>query len=276
MRRTSGSGEPPVPTYFRIHHPRFTSLGGLSAFAVQPSSLSQPMPAPIQHLPKRIDESAERFHFYETHWKKTGFKLLARHTVALNGWTLLDYGCGRGETLGLAAQRGMIALGTDVDEECVALSGEHGEARRLEEPHNPALQFGEDSFDVVTCFHVLEHVDRPKEVLTALGKIARRYVVVAIPNLRSLPRPKFLRHEPITFNEGHLQGWDHAHFRNLAEKHCGLRLVAWGHDHCRVPVIGNLAAKLGGNELAIRLETGPFLKLFKFHCTSIIALLEPR
>jgi SAM-dependent methyltransferase len=233
------------------------------------------MPSPIQHLPKRIDESTERHHFYETHWKKVGLELLARHAPPLDGWSLLDYGCGRGETLGLAAQRGMKALGTDVDEECVALGREHGDAIKLEEPHDPSLQFGERSFDVVTCFHVLEHVDRPKEVLAALGKISRKFVVVAVPNLRSLPRPKFLRQEPQVVNEGHLQGWDHAHFRNLAEKHCGLRLVAWGHDHCRVPVIGNLAAKLGGHGLAIRLETGPFLKFFKFHSTSIIALLKP-
>lgn len=234
------------------------------------------MPAPIQHLPKRIDESAERHHFYETLWKKVGLELLARHAGSLEGWSLLDYGCGRGETIGLAAQRGMKALGTDVDDECLALSREHGTAQILEDTHNPVNQFGENSFDVVTCFHVLEHVDRPKEVLASLGKIARRFVVVAVPNLRSLPRPKFLHQEPQTVNEGHLHGWDHAHFRNLAEKHCGLRVIAWGHDHCRVPVISNLAEKLGGSQLAIRLETGTFLKLFKFHCTSIIAVLERR
>ena len=231
---------------------------------------------PIHHLPKRIDESAERYHFYETHWKKVGLDLLASHAGPLDGLSLLDYGCGRGETLRLSAERGMTAHGTDVDEECVALSMEHGDATRLEEMHNPVTQFGERSFDVVTCFHVLEHVDRPKEVLSALGKIARKYVVVAVPNLRSLPKPRFLRNEPMPVNEGHLQGWDHAHFRNLAERHCGLRLVAWGHDHVRVPVLSNLAAKSGGGKLAIRLETGVFLKCFKFHCASLIALLEIR
>ena len=232
------------------------------------------MPAPIQHLPKRIDESAERHHFYETHWKKVGLELLAQHAGPLEFLSLLDYGCGRGETLNLAADRGMKSVGTDVDEECVALSRKHGEAVRLESLHNPVMQFGEHSFDVVTCFHVLEHVDRPKEVLTALGAIARRYVVVAVPNLRVLPKPRFLGREPQNVNEGHLQGWDHAHFRNLAERHCGLRLVAWGHDHCRVPILSNLAMKVGGDKLAIRLETGLFLNQFKFHCTSIIALLE--
>jgi SAM-dependent methyltransferase len=228
----------------------------------------------IHHLPKRIDEGADRNHFYETHWKCVGLELLARHAGPLNHLTLLDYGCGRGETLHLAAERGMIALGTDLDDECVALSRAHGDASILEEPNDPASQFGENSFDVVTCFHVLEHVDRPKEVLTALGKIARRYVLVAVPNLRALPRPRYLRNEPASVNEGHLHGWDHAHFRNFAERHCGLKLVAWGHDRARVPILSGLASKLGGDKLAIQLETGLFLKLFKFHCSSVITLLE--
>jgi hypothetical protein len=75
-------------------------------------------------------------------------------------------------------------------------------------------------------------------------------------------------------NEGHLQGWDHAHFRNLAERHCGMRLVAWGHDHVRVPVLSGLVAGMLGEKAAIRLETGLLLRCFKFHSASIIALLE--
>lgn len=233
------------------------------------------MDKPVHHLPKVIDEMANRNYFYEGHWKRVGLDLLASHASPLEGLSLLDYGCGRGETLQLATERGMKPLGTDVDEECVALGKPHGETIRLVEPHDPVRQFGEKSFDVVTCFHVLEHVDRPKEVLSALGRIARRSVVVAVPNLRALPKPRHLRCEPIAVNEGHLQGWDHSHFRNLAERHCGMRLIAWGHDHVRVPVLSNLAKLIGGDPLAIRLETGVFLRRFKFHSTSIIALLEP-
>ncbi len=228
----------------------------------------------VHHLPKHIDESAERFHHYETLWKTVGLDLLGKHAAALEGLTLLDYGCGRGETLRMAAERGMRPLGTDLDEECVSLSQSQGDAVLLTQPHNPLLQFGEESFDVVTCFHVLEHVGNPKRVLTALGGISRRYVVVAVPNLRALPKPRYFRNEPQPVNEGHLQGWDHAHFRNLAELHCGLKLIAWGHDQVRVPILSPLAAKIGGNKLAIRLETGILLKLLKFHSTSIIALLE--
>ena len=233
------------------------------------------MSASIAHLPRNIDVAKERNHFYETLWKQVGLDLLERHCGSMKGLSLLDYGCGRGETLKLAKERGLDPLGTDVDPDCVNLSSAHGPAIRLEHPNDPLSQFGEKSYDVVTCFHVLEHVDRPKETLAALGKIARKHVIVAVPNLRSVPRPRFLRREPLSVNEGHLQGWDHAHFRNLAELHCGLRVVDWGHDHGKLPGLSQLAAKWGGNDFAIRMETGPFLKFFTFHCASIIALMEP-
>ena len=232
------------------------------------------MSEPIHHLPKQIDESADKNHFYETLWKRVGLELLIKHAGPCAGMTILDYGCGRGETIGIAKELGFEASGADIDPECVALSSSYGQAMTIEEPHDPAAQFGRKSFDIVSCFHVLEHIDRLKETLTSLGKIARQYVIVAIPNLRSLPKPRFMMHESNPVNEGHLHGWDHAHFRNLAERHCGLRLVAWGHDHVRVPILSGLASKVGGDSLAIRLETGPFLKLFKFHSTSVIALLE--
>lgn len=229
----------------------------------------------MQHLPKTIDEASDRNHFYETHWKRVGLALLAKHAGDLTGLSLLDYGCGRGETLRLAKEAGMQVLGTDLDPECVSISSAHGPAVQLTHPHDPVAQFGEKSHDVVTCFHVLEHVDRPKEVLTALGRIARRYVVLAVPNLRVLPRPRFLRREPQSVNEGHLQGWDHSHLRNLAEQHCGLKIQAWGHDHCRVPLLGELVSRVAGDKTLIGLETGLFVRLLPFHSASLIALMVP-
>jgi ubiquinone/menaquinone biosynthesis C-methylase UbiE len=229
----------------------------------------------VQHLPKAIDEAGNRNHFHENHWKRVGMDLLKRHLGDGDGLTLLDYGCGRGETLRLAKGSGMHAQGTDLDPECVAISRTHGESVLLTSPQDPVAQFGGKSFDVVTCFHVLEHVDRPKEVLASLGRIARRWVVLAVPNLRALPRPRFLRHEPNSVNEGHLQGWDHAHLRNLAERHCGLHIEAWAHDHCRVPVIGDLVSRIAGDRFLVSLETGLFVRLFPFHSASLIALMTP-
>jgi SAM-dependent methyltransferase len=218
-----------------------------------------------QHLPYEVDEAANRHHFYENHWKRVG-------DVA--GWTLLDYGCGRGETMRYASELKMSPRGLDSDPECVRLSSAFGPAEILDLT-NPAVQLPPRSFDVVACLHVLEHVDNPKQVLTMLAQAARRYVPVAVPNLQKIPNLRKPHAVPEKCNEGHLQSWDHAHFRNLAENHCGLQVVEWSNDATIVPVASELIRRVCGNRILIHWETGLFGRLFPFWGISIIALLKP-
>ncbi|MBE2179408.1 MAG: class I SAM-dependent methyltransferase [Chthoniobacterales bacterium] len=230
--------------------------------------------APIRHLPYAIDESKDRNHFFENHWKRVALELLQRHAGDIRGWSLLDYGCGRGETMEYAANLGMVPSGLDTDSECVRLAARFGQADLLD-PSDPQGSVGKDTFDVVACFHVLEHVDNPKETLRALARGARRYVLTAVPNLQKIPNLRKPRATPAPTNEGHLQSWDHAHFRNLAEMHCGLRLVSWGFDATQVPVLSELVNRTLGPRAAIKLETGVFRRMFPYWGISVIALLEP-
>ena len=225
-----------------------------------------------KHLPYELRPSEDRSHYYETHWKQISLELLIKHCPA-RGLTVLDYGSGRGETVQIFGDAGFKVTGADVDPECVKLSSRFGAAVVLD-PQDPVRQFGRKSYDIVTCFHVLEHVDSPKKTLNELSQIAREYVVLAVPNLRYLNR-LFSRDIDVRFvNEGHLQSWDHWHLRSLAERHCGLQFVDWGFDATRLPLAGNLAAKLFGQRVAIALETGLFRRLFPFHGISVIGLFR--
>lgn len=188
---------------------------------------------------------------------------------------MLDYGSGRGETLELFGGAGYSVTGTDVDPECVKLSSRFGRAVPLE-PEDPLGQFGAASFDVVACFHVLEHVPCPRDTLRALARIAREYVVVAVPNLRYLHQLLARRIDLSHVNAGHLQSWDHWHFLNLAENYCDLKLVEWGSDATMLPLLSNLSQKLLGSRATIALETGLFRRLFPFHCISVIGVFRTR
>lgn len=224
----------------------------------------------IRHLPYEIDPARDRNAFYEVHWKRVALDLLRRHDPT-RGQTALDYGSGRGEALEIFAEAGYKVSGTDTDPECVRLSARFGPTCQLN-PSDPVSQFGKRSFDIVACFHVLEHVDNPRQVLTSLAQIARHYVLLAVPNLRYLHRLFERRFDLNQINEGHLQSWDHWTLRNLAERHCGLRLVEWASDATVLPLISNISVKLLGNKATIWLETGPFRKLFPYHCISVLGL----
>jgi 2-polyprenyl-3-methyl-5-hydroxy-6-metoxy-1,4-benzoquinol methylase len=231
-------------------------------------------PDTLKHLPYTIDENSNRFHYYETLWKHRALELLTRHEPDVSGWTLLDYGCGRGETLRLASDLQMQAEGLDVDPKCVEIARGHGKAELLElDPSGPQLV--PKSYDVITCFHVLEHVDNPKQVLSALARAAKRYVIVAVPNLQKIPNFRKPGAGPSDVNEGHLQSWDHSHFKNLAERHCGLRLIGWAHDATVVPIASELIKRVLGEKAVIRAETGMFRRLFPYWGHSIIGLFTP-
>ena len=238
-----------------------------------PSESVPSEPTKVQHLPYEIDPAGNRFHYYETLWKKVGLALLQKHFDP-RGKTLLDYGCGRGETLDIFGSAGMVSTGTDTDPECVRLAGRYGHTEVLR-PGEELAQFGGKSFDVVTCFHVLEHVPSPAETLSQITRMAREYVLLAVPNLRSLRSIMDRKFDLSFVNEGHLQGWDHLHFRNLAERHCGLKLVEWGTDTTILPLVSELVKKLLGERAAISLETGLFRKVFPYHCLSVLGLFRP-
>jgi SAM-dependent methyltransferase len=230
------------------------------------------VPSRSKHLPYEIRPDQDRFAYYENLWKRVGLSLLLKH-VSPVGQTVLDYGCGRGETLQFFGDVGFKVTGTDVDPECVRLASRFGTACALN-PADPLGQFGARSFDVVTCFHVLEHVDNPRQTLGALSQIARSFVVLAVPNLRHLHAITVRRIDLSLVNEGHLQSWDHWHFLNLAVNYCGLELVEWGSDATILPLLSNLSQKLLGTRATIALETGVFRRLFPFHGVSVLGLFR--
>lgn len=236
-------------------------------------SQASPAFAP-KHIPYELDPDSSRGAFYENHWKKVSLELLLKHCDP-KGKTVLDYGCGRGETLNLFAQAGFRVEGTDVDPECVRRAGRFGKTMILQ-PENVLGQFGQKSYDVVTCFHVLEHVENPRKTLSELAQVARLYLALAVPNLRRLNGVFHNKVDKNMINEGHLQAWDHWHFLNLAERFCGLELVEWGYDATILGGLSILAERLLGQKATIRLETGLFRKIFPLHGISVLGLFRPK
>ena len=228
-----------------------------------------------KHLPYRINESSNRFHYYETYWKMCGLELLKKHFSDNSVKTILDFGCGRGEVAEIYTKQDYDVIGTDADPECVRISGEKGKSVLLD-TNDPLSQFGEKSFDSVVCYHVLEHVPCPVETIQVLSKIARKAVIIAVPNLQTLTGLFRRKIDTATVNEGHLQSWDHAHLLSLAERHGNLKLLEWGCDTTILPVFNRFGPKLLGKKRMIDLETKVFNKIFPYHTLSVLGIFKPQ
>jgi 2-polyprenyl-3-methyl-5-hydroxy-6-metoxy-1,4-benzoquinol methylase len=176
-----------------------------------------------------------------------GFFARLREIVEpLDARSLLDAGCGEGETLarldGSLPQR--IAA-VDLDEEAVAFTAGRFPGVDVRRESVFELPFEDGSFELVLCLEVLEHLDDPGRALAELVRVSARDVVVSVPHepwfrLGSLLRGKYVR--TLGNHPEHVNHWNHRSLRRLLEEHLEVvRLTGsfpWLLAHCRVRAPG--------------------------------------
>lgn len=101
---------------------------------------------------------------------------------------LIDVGCGIGYFLEVAKERGWEVYGTEYTDEAVRICKEKGILM-----HQGVLdpqQYESETFDVITSFEVIEHINNPKEEIANFNKLLRPggLVYVTTPNFNSLLR----------------------------------------------------------------------------------------
>ena len=101
---------------------------------------------------------------------------------------LLDVGCGIGYFLEEAKKRGWEVYGTEYTEEAIEICSNKGISMQkgVLTPSNYDLE----SFDIITSFEVIEHINNPREELNNFYKLLRKggLVYVTTPNFNSILR----------------------------------------------------------------------------------------
>lgn len=108
--------------------------------------------------------------------------------------SVLDFGCGRGVMLGSFRENGWEARGVEFSEQSAALvKAEYG----VDVLHGPDAieQLGGARFDLITLFHVLEHLSDPRATVRKLARHLRPggRMVIEVPNYCRLQRGLFGR-----------------------------------------------------------------------------------
>jgi 2-polyprenyl-3-methyl-5-hydroxy-6-metoxy-1,4-benzoquinol methylase len=126
----------------------------------------------------RLKKSVALTAFYK--WRMAGIVSYIRQN-SKSGNKILDWGCGDGSFVKLLRSHGYECYGLDAY------------AAEPDVPYiiNATIEkpgFAEDFFDIITCFHVLEHLKKPKQSIANAFKILKTngVMIVEVPNFDSL------------------------------------------------------------------------------------------
>jgi SAM-dependent methyltransferase len=132
---------------------------------------------------------------------------------------LLDVGCGIGYFLEVAKERGWEVHGTEYTDRAIEIC--EGKGISMKQGKLDPSNYEPESFDVITSFEVLEHINNPVEEITNFNTLLRNggLVYLTTPNFNSLLRHRLKeRYDVITYPE-HLSYYTPSTLKKLFVKH---------------------------------------------------------
>ena len=173
----------------------------------------------IKGKQKYEDEEIEETYLQELKWKvavfKERMKIITKYVCK---GRLLDIGCYTGDFLNMAKHDGWHCFGI---EPSVSLSQYVRGKYDIEVFHEflENVKFETNFFDVVTMFHVLEHLDSPTRQLEEIHRILRPggILVIEVPNVENWIR-RLRKNTSWTFNRQHYYHFSYATLQKMLEK----------------------------------------------------------
>ena len=119
------------------------------------------------------------------------------------GSSILDLGCGFGAYSAALIDEGRKCVGCDVNLEYLRTANKRVPVVNVD----GSLPFRDRSFDSIMIFEVLEHVANTESVLAEAFRVARRNVLITVPNSENI---ELMRANDVTY--AHMLSSDHLHF----------------------------------------------------------------
>jgi SAM-dependent methyltransferase len=131
--------------------------------------------------------------------------------------SLLDAGCGNGFFCHwISSRHGLSDItGVDISEPRTELARKRYPRLKFVTGDLSRLPFNEAQCDIVTCIEVLEHMRDPLSVIRELVRVARKYILITVPD-RQPVRMILCPHCNKSFAQyGHIQSFDRTRLEEL-------------------------------------------------------------
>jgi 2-polyprenyl-3-methyl-5-hydroxy-6-metoxy-1,4-benzoquinol methylase len=137
----------------------------------------------ISHTDSQRNLFEKAYHFVRTISLKKKLKLI--NAYASENKTLLDVGCGTGDFLQIAKLNNWSISGIEPNQQAREIANKKTSHSVFE--INQLLKFNENSFDMITLWHVLEHLPDLENHVKVFKKLLKKSgtLIIAVPNYKS-------------------------------------------------------------------------------------------
>ncbi len=151
------------------------------------------------------------------------FKTLIKEAKTLHPKTILDVGCGEGFTLNRLRKSniGKDLIGVDTLKTAIELGKKQFPNLDLREGSAYKLPFKDNSFDMVLCLEVLEHLDNPAKALSEIARVSKKYAIISVPKEPWFRISNFLRGKNLKRwgnDIEHINHWSARSFKKFVSK----------------------------------------------------------
>ena len=124
-------------------------------------------------------------HIYESVKKVNLKRKVSMATAGLQVGKMLEIGCGVGDFIQEMERKGWDCTGIEPSDEAKVIAKKRVKAKLYDPQEINTLP--DESFDLITMWHVLEHVDNLKEEIRHLQRLLKKggKLVLALPNFKS-------------------------------------------------------------------------------------------
>jgi SAM-dependent methyltransferase len=142
--------------------------------------------------------------------------------------SILDAGCGEGFTMNKLIENkiGRKTEGIEYSKEAVFLGKKFYPKLNIKQASIYNLPYKENSFDLIICTEVIEHLEDPKKALQEMLRVSKKYLIISVPNEPLFMLSNFLRGKNLSRlgnDIGHVNHWNIFGFKKFLKKN-GLRI----------------------------------------------------
>jgi ubiquinone/menaquinone biosynthesis C-methylase UbiE len=152
------------------------------------------------------------------------FKNISELYLSIDVENIFDGGCGEGFILNTLNKTRTIrsCSAIDIDPKEVRDAAKNLPFCNVKQGSLYEIPFADNSFDLVICSEVLEHLDYPDKGLNELKRVSRKYAILSVPRepvWRIMNIARFTYWSALGNTPGHLNHWSRSAFIKLVEEY---------------------------------------------------------